>query len=136
MNQSKLKPFLQSNDVLGANGIRSPQRFVEVFTVPTTKLGSAVIDVIKRPTPFEDTLELAKVSDITTRIQRDFDVGTQAETDLVRLVMKIAGNDMMTALAEVRDETRSDRPESAGYKNAQCVRHAYSYLDTVRTTSR
>jgi hypothetical protein len=117
--ETKFQPLLKSDNILGADCIRAPQRLIEIFAVPTSEFRSAVIDVIKRPTPFEDTLELAKVSDITTRIQRDFDVGTQAETDLVRLVMKIARDDMMPAVTEFRDQTCSDGSKSASYEYPQ-----------------
>src|SRR6185436_2581523 len=68
------------------------------------------------------TLNLTKVPDIASRIQRHFDIGAQAEADLIRLVLKIAGDDVMPAPAELRDETRSDGPESARYEYSQCVR--------------
>ena len=101
MNQSKLKPFLQSNDVLGANGIRSPQRFVEVFTVPTTKLGSAVIDVIKRPRLFEYAFELTEFTYIAASVERCLNIGPQAEADLIGLMGEVTRHNMVAPAAKL-----------------------------------
>jgi hypothetical protein len=62
-----------------------------------------VIDVIKRPTTFKDPFQLAKVADIAACIKWHLDVSPQTKADLVRLVMKIAGNYMMPTLTELRD---------------------------------
>src|SRR4051794_5224537 len=104
MNQTKLQTLLKTNHVLRADRIRAPEGFVEVFAVPATKFGGAVIDVIKWTTALEDAFELAKVADVATRVKRELDVGAQAEADLVGLMLQIAGDDVMTALAKLFDE--------------------------------
>ena len=105
--------------MLRADRVGAPQRFIEVFAVPTSKLRGAMIDVIKWTTPLEDTFQLPKVAHITTRIQRHFHIGTQTKTDFIGLMLKVARNNMMPTPAELRDETRSDSSESARYEYAQ-----------------
>jgi hypothetical protein len=109
MYETKLETLLQPDDVLRADGVRAPQRFVKVFAVPATKFRCAVVNEIKWATALEHTLELAEFTDVTTRVKRHFDVGSQAEPDLVGLVLQIAGNDVMTAAAKFADQPSSNR---------------------------
>src|SRR5690349_8986280 len=118
MNQAKPQAFLQADDVLRADRVRLPQRFVKVFAIPTAKLCRAVIDIIERSTALEHTLQLSKLADVATRVERHFHIGAQAKTDLIRLVLQVARDYMMSPPAQLLDEPRSDRPESARYKNA------------------
>src|SRR5215203_2299253 len=104
MYEAKLETFLESNDVLRADGIGAPEGFVEVFAVPTAEFGSAVIDVVEWTTTFEHALKLAKLADIATRVEWSFDVGAQAEADLVVLMLQITGDDVMTAPAKLGDQ--------------------------------
>src|SRR6185369_3503552 len=115
MNKAKLESLLETNDILRADGIRAPERFVKVFAVPTAKLSGAVIDVIEWTTALEDALELAKLADVATRIQWDFNVGTQTEPDLIRLMLYVAGNNLMSALAQLVNEARANRPQPTRY---------------------
>src|SRR5687768_18523069 len=89
--------------VLRADHIRSPERLVKILAVPAAKLGRAVIDVIEWTTTLEDALQLSKLAHVAARVQRHFNVSTQTETNLIRLVMKIARDDMVTAAAQFRD---------------------------------
>src|SRR5262249_31226982 len=70
--ETKLQPLLKPDYVLGADSVCTPQRFVEVFTIPAAKFRGTVVDVIKWTTPFEYAFELAKFPDITTRVQWHF----------------------------------------------------------------
>ena len=137
MNKTKLETLLKANDVLRADRVCLPERFVEVFAVPAAKLGSAVIDVIEWTTALEDALKLAKLADVTARVKRDFDVRTQAEANLVRLMLYIARDDVMLALAQLGDEARANRSESAGDKKkaVESYKQALSiYFKISRTT--
>ena len=73
-----------------------------------------MIDVIEWTTAFEDAFELAKLAHVATRVERDFDIGAQAEADLISLVWQVAGDDVMTSLAQFGDQTRADRAQSSG----------------------
>jgi hypothetical protein len=115
VDETKLKPLLKTNHVFRADCIRAPEGFVEVFAVPATEFGGAVIDVFEWTTAFEDAFELAKVADIAAGVKRKFDVGAEAEADLVGLMMKITGDDVMTALAKLFDEAGADCAETACY---------------------
>jgi hypothetical protein len=117
MYQSKLQSLLQSYDVFGADGIRAPKRFIKVFAVPATKLGSAVIDEIKRTTTFEHAFQLAKLAHITARVKWHLHIRSQAETDFIRLVVQVAGDDMVTALPQLADQACADSPQTARYQN-------------------
>ena len=118
MNKTKLKTLLKPNHILRADRICAPEGLVEVFAIPATEFGSAVIDVIKWTTPFEDALQLAEVGNVATRVQRQLDVGTQAEADLVGLMLQIARDDMMTALTKLFDKAGADCAETACYENS------------------
>jgi hypothetical protein len=72
-----------------------------------------VIDVIKWTATFEHALELAKFADVTTRIERYFDVGAQAKADFVRLVLKITGDDVIAAIAELGNQAGADSSQAA-----------------------
>src|ERR1051326_1385142 len=93
MNQTKLQALLQTDDVLRTDSVRAPEGFVKVFAVPTTEFSRAVINVIKRPTAFEYTLDLPELADIAARVKRHFDVSAQAEANLIGLMWQVAGHD-------------------------------------------
>src|SRR5690349_9861307 len=118
MDQSKLQAFLQADDVLRPDRVRLPQRFVKVLAIPTAKLRRAVIDVIERPAAFKNTLQLAKLAHVATRVKRHFDIGAQTKPDLIRLMMQVARDNMMSPPAQLLNEARSDSSESASYENA------------------
>src|ERR1051325_935482 len=99
MYQAKFKPFLQTNHVLRADGIRAPQRFVKVFAVPAAEFRGAVVNIIEWTATFEHPFQLAKVADITAGIKRHFDVRAQAKADLIWLMLHITRNDMMASRA-------------------------------------
>src|SRR5207302_1574062 len=108
VDETKLKTLLQADHVLRADRVRAPQRFVKIFAVPATEFCGAVIDVIEWATAFENALQLTKVADIATRVKRQFDVSTQTKADLVRLMLKIAGDGVMSASPELCDESGPD----------------------------
>src|SRR5215213_5611189 len=105
--------LLETDDVLRANGICAPERFVKVFAVPAAELGSAVIDIVEWTTALKYALELAKLADVAACVKRDFNVGAEAEADLIRLMLYVAGDDVMPALAQLIDEARADRAQTA-----------------------
>jgi len=72
-----------------------------------------VIDVIKWTATFEHALELAKFAYVTTRIERYFYVGAQAKPDFVSLVLKITGDDVMTAITKLGNQAGADSPQAA-----------------------
>ena len=113
MNETKFEALLQTDDVLGADGVRAPERFVEVFAIPAAKLGRAVVDVVEWTTALEDALELAKLADVATCVKRNLDVGAQAEAYLVGLMLYVAGDDVVPALAQLVDEARPNRTQTA-----------------------
>src|ERR1700741_1769109 len=98
MNKTKLQTLLKPDDVLRTDGVRAPQRFVKVFTIPATKFRGTVIDVIEWTTAFEYTFKLAKLAYITTRVERHFNVRAQTEPNLVGLMVQVAGDDVMAAV--------------------------------------
>ncbi len=88
-----------------------------------------MIDVIEWTTTLEHTLELSKLANITTRVEWHFDVSAQTETDLVRLVLKIARNNVMPAVAQLVDQARTDRSQPACYENAHLL--AFLYMSMI-----
>ena len=108
MYETKLQPLLKTDDVLRADRIRAPERFVEVLAIPATEFRRAVVNVIKWTTVFEDAFELAKLADVATCVKRELDVGAQAEADLVGLMLYVAGDDVMAATAELVYKARAD----------------------------
>jgi hypothetical protein len=67
-----------------------------------------VVDVIEWTTTFVHTLDLAKLADVATCVKRGLDVCAQAEADLVGLVLQVAGDDVMTAPAQLGDQACAD----------------------------
>jgi hypothetical protein len=51
---------------------------------------------------------LAKLADVATCVKRGLDVCAQAEADLVGLVLQVAGDDVMTAPAQLGDQACAD----------------------------
>ena len=115
MDEPEAVGDLQPYQVLGADGVGAPQRLVEVLAVPAAELGGAVVDVVEGTTALDDALDLPELAHVTARVQRHFHVGAQAEADLVRLVVQVAGHHMVAAGAEIRDE--------AGPHGAEAARH-------------
>jgi hypothetical protein len=62
-----------------------------------------MVDVVKRTAALKDAFQLPELAHIAARIQRHLDVGTETETNLVGLVVKIARDDVMSAAAQLRD---------------------------------
>jgi hypothetical protein len=122
VNETKLAALLKTDDVLCAHRIRAPERFVKVFAVPAAELGGAVIDVIEWATALEHALDLPKLADVATRVERHFDVSPQAEADLVGLMRQIARDDVMTAATQLGDQAGADGSETAGYKYVHKLR--------------
>jgi hypothetical protein len=118
VNQAKPQPLLQTNHVLGANRIRAPERLVEILAIPAAKLRRAMVDVVKRTAALKDAFQLPEFAHIAARIQRYLDVGTETETNFVRLVVKIARDNVMPSSAQLGYESRADRSQSTGYKDA------------------
>src|SRR6185369_17087417 len=113
MDESKLQTLLEPDDVLGSNRVRAPEGFVEVLAIPAAEFSGAVVDVIEWATALEDALQLAKLAHVATCVERYFDVSAQAEADFVRLMMQIAGDDVMPALAQLSDQAGADRSQPA-----------------------
>jgi hypothetical protein len=99
VDETKLQTFLKTDDVLSADRVRAPERFVEVFAIPAAEFSGTVVDEVEWATAFEDALELAKLADVAACVKREFDVSAEAETDLVGLVLYVAGDDVMATLA-------------------------------------
>jgi hypothetical protein len=109
VNQTERETFLQANEVLGANGIGAPQRFVEVFSTPAAKLGSAVIHIIKGAEAFHDTLQLSELSHIASGIERRAYVDGDGEPDFIRLVREVAGNYVVPACSKEGNQSGANR---------------------------
>lgn len=77
MNQAELKPFLETNDVLGADCISSPQAFIKVLTIPTAELGSRVIHIVDRSERLDHTFYLSKLADIASRVSWSVHISTE-----------------------------------------------------------
>src|SRR5690242_15683468 len=120
VDEPKLQTLLQTNDVLRADGIGAPEGLVKVFAVPTTEFSGAVIDVVEWTTAFEHTFDLPELAHVATRVKRYFDVGAQAETDLVGLMGQVAGHDVMTTPTQLGNQPGADRAQTAGDQN---IRH-------------
>src|SRR5215213_2285304 len=124
MNETKLEALLKANDVLRADRICAPQRLVKVLAVPTAKLRGAMVNVIERTTAFENPFQLAKLAHVAARVKRHFDVGAQAETNLIRLMVKIARDNVVAAITKLRDEPGSNSSKSAGNEDSHHLRRA------------
>src|ERR1700683_5167437 len=98
MNQAEFEPLLQANYVLCADGVRAPQRFVEIFPIPAPKFGGTVIDVVKRPEGLDNSVKLAELPHVTTRVEWPDDIGAHRKPDLIRLMGSVAGNDVVPPL--------------------------------------
>src|SRR3954463_513253 len=107
MNQSEFKTLLQANDILRADCVGSPKCLVEVFTIPTAEFSSTVIDVIERPQALNHALDLPKLPDVTTCIERLCYIGANREPDFIRLVGNVGGHDVMPSLAQVGHDPRA-----------------------------
>src|SRR5689334_20833150 len=118
MNQAKLQTLLQTNDVLRADRVCAPKRFVKVFAVPAAKLRGAMVDVIEWTAAFKHAFQLPELAHVAARIERHFNIGPQTEANLIGLMVQIARDDVMTALTQFADESRADSSQASGYKNA------------------
>ena len=114
MNQTELESLLQANDIFGADCISAPERFVEILAVPPAELGGAVVDVIKRSEPLENSFNLAELAHVASRVRWTGDAIRNAESDLVGLMMQIAGYDEVATGPELRRQTGSYRPAPPG----------------------
>jgi hypothetical protein len=74
-----------------------------------------MVDIIEWTTTLKDTLELTKLAHIATCVERDFDVSAQTESNLVGLMMQIAGDNMMPARAQLGGQAGAHRPQPACY---------------------
>jgi len=83
VHQAEFQLFLEADHVLGADDVRPPQLFVEVFTVPAAEFRRRVIDTIERPKPLENPLDLAVLSQVAASVARMFFVGSQRESDFL-----------------------------------------------------
>ena len=121
VDQPKPQTLLQADHVLRADGVGLPQPLVEVLAVPPAELSGAVIHIVERPHSLEDALDLPELADVAARVERRRHVGPDAEAHLVRLVVEVAGDDLVAAAPQLRDEPGSNRSHAAG--NQDTLRH-------------
>src|SRR6185369_11273756 len=119
MDESKLQTLLESDDVLGSNRVRAPEGFVEVLAIPAAEFSGAVVDVIEWAAALEDAFQLAKLAHVATCVERYFDVSAQAESDLIGLMMQIAGDDVMPTPAQLSDQPGADSSKATRYENSR-----------------
>src|ERR1700752_535222 len=97
MNQAELQTFLQPDNILCSDSVCSPEGFIEVLTVPATKFRRTVIDIITGTSTFKHPFDLLELANITPGVEWNLYVGTEAKTNFVRLMMKIARNNVTSS---------------------------------------